>query len=558
MIKNGGDGRLMFKIDVWDGLTLAAAKKILRQARKERELLVISGEEPTGWAPLPKLLIFARQELKFEHIQLETSARVLSYPPYIDALVRLLANTRPPVGAEFTGLPSDFSFRVNVYSHRADVHDALTGVTGSWEQAMTGLAYLMERRQEVTTNTVITSRNYKELAAISDDLAKRGIMAQEFSLIHGGKPGYKELAVPYDRLAASLKELLSRRDKRTVFIENVPYCYLQGLENVMSDNYYPPGKERRLRYHTKSGAVKKEEYPRVACPHRARCRYEFICRGIDPQYVKKFGWKSIKPAAYVEESAALGKKAVRAFKKYRADSFVFFSGGVDSKCSSALFATANPDKNIVLVTLDNQCLYPDHRIIAKTSVDVLKKFSHIKGHVFLQSPRDLLRNEFMGKIDHWEKVKGMNTGCHLCVLTAISAAVSLVRQFDDKPKDFIYGFRQGSNYPKIFIHYVRLFLRQYDINLHTPVFEFRDKAAVHARLKEFGLSTASNQPLCLFTDKRYTLDKGDVNNAKGFDLFKDAQWEEKMKTARVSDEPFFESFAQLLQKRFGIVKIRAC
>jgi hypothetical protein len=103
-----------------------------------------------------------------------------------------------------------------------------------------------------------------------------------------------------------------------------------------------------------------------------------------------------------------------------------------------------------------------------------------------------------------------------------------------------------------------MFLKQYDINFHTPVFAFHDKTAVLEKLQQRGLSTKSNQPWCLLTDVRYSQVEGDVNSAKGTDLFNDAQWDEMIKTARVSDEAFFESFSEVLLKRFGISKARSC
>ena len=130
--------------------------------------------------------------------------------------------------------------------------------------------------------------------------------------------------------------------------------------------------------------------------------------------------------------------------------------------------------------------------------------------------------------------------------------MALVRPSDKRPLDFIYGFRRGSNFPEIFIHYLRLFLAQYGISLQTPVFEFRDKRDVISRLEKEGLSTASHQPLCVLTDVRYHEGKGDFNSDRGNDCFEDARWKERLKTVRVSQEPFFESFSRLLSRRFGV------
>ncbi|MBF0386570.1 MAG: radical SAM protein [Candidatus Omnitrophica bacterium] len=574
MLKNGGDGRLVFKLDIGNicnnlcnncyqknsrikgDLSLVAAKNILRKARKDRALLILSGGEPTAWPSLAPILTYARKELNFQHIQLETNARVLSYRPYLAALIRLLQDSRPQIEDRFVNLREDFSFRVKIHSHREEVHDAVSKVPGSWRQTMQGLDFLIEAGQVVTANTVILPQNYQDLPVISDDLHKRGVLAQEFSQLHGGMPGYDAKIVRYQVLQSVFTKLLAHRDKRVIFLENVPYCYLQGCEQVMADNYYASGKSRRIRYYAWPGVWRKDEYKRVQCLHRRSCRYEFVCRGVDPYYVKKFGWDCIKPAACKEECKLSADKSSQLLGEQAADAFVLFSGGVDSKCAGAIFAGNNPGKKIFLLTLDNNCLYPDSKVITRTARDVLKKYPNIFGHVFWQMPRDLARKEFIGRIAYWEKIKGFNPGCHLCVMTALCGVIGSIRKFDSKPKDLIYGFRLGSNFPRIFIHYLELFLAQYDFILHAPVLEFRDKTAVLERLDKMGLSAESNQPLCLLTDVRFSEVKGDVNNASGFDSFNDAQWERQIKTAKVSAEAFFESFSRVLLERYGVAKTR--
>ncbi len=575
MLKNGGDGRTVFKLDLSKGcnnrcqvcyqqgqpdagaLTLSGAKQLLSEHRKARDLLILSGGEPTLWEGLPQLISFARKELNFHHIQLETNARLFSSRQYADLLVKLLNNTRPDVPERFFYLHSDFSFRVNVFSHRPEIHDEITTAAGSWKQTIRGIKNLLERGQPIFSNTVINALNYKDLSGISDFLLELGIRDQEFSFIHGEGEEFGRLAVPYSDLEKHLKKLFNKNTDRLIMIENVPYCFLEGHEQIMSDNYYSPGKDHRLKYYAYPGVLKTQEYDRVPCEHRAGCRYEFICRGVDPQYIEKFGWDSIAATPPVEKSEALAGKAVDVLKKTRCDALVFLSGGIDSKCSGAIFARENPDKKIVLVTYDNRCVFPDPGVTGAVAQDLVSAYSNILDHVFLQSPRGLIQEELLNKISHWQEVKGINTGCHLCLMTSVSMVVDLVKKADARPKEFIFGFRQGSNYPKIFLEYLKLFLAQYEITLRLPVWGLKNKTDVEDALRKFGLKTDSHQPLCLLTDVRFSDNKGDVNNPVGYDLFEDFHEDgPSQKTLRVSQEPFFESFSQLLEQKWSVRKIR--
>jgi len=456
-------------------------------------------------------------------------------------------------------LRSDFSFRVNIYAHKESIHDGITRVPGSWRQTSGGIKNLLAYRQDILTNTVINRINYRYLPEIAQSLAAIGVLNQEYSLVHSGS---SQFCVNYEALANSLKKLIDISNNLGIhlFIENVPYCFLKKNEHLMSDNFYPLGKERRLRYYAHSGVIRKEEYKRRKCIYTSTCRYGFICRGIGRHYVKKFGWKDIRNVDYGNNAVSGScKKMAQLLNKKGYYAVSFLSGGIDSKCAAALYSLKHPANKIILLTHDNSCLFPDIGVAGKTAEELSRYYMNIVGHVFLKTPMQLIKEAFIDKIAYWQKRKGFNPGCHLCLMTELCYTIKIVRQTYDRPCDFIYGFRQGSNFPRVFIHYIELFLRQYGINLEIPVLGFRDKTAVEKKLGELKLSIKSHQAFCLLTDVRFSEKKGDVNNPAGYNRYGDFDKDECIfRKLRVSEEPFFESFSRLLLKQFGIRKIKDC
>lgn len=578
MIKNGGDGRLAFKLDISNccnnnckfcyqhgsnrvmNLSLHRAKELICKYRKERDMLIISGGEPTVWPGLFALLRYARKTLNYEHTQLETNARLFCYPQYTNKFIDFLKKTPVYIPRSVYHLRSDFSFKVNIYAHKEAIHDEITCVPGAWRQSTEGIKNLLAHRQEVSTNTVINRINYRYLPEISEFLFGIGILNQEYSLIRGEHEPLEEFCIRYGALASTLKRLINATKKLGVhiFIENVPYCFLKKNEHLMSDNFYPLGKEMRLRYYAYPGIMQKEEYKRRECVYKDTCKYGFICRGIGQHYVKTFGWEDIKRVDFETSNSVGEKKIARLLNKKVPYAISFFSGGIDSKCATALYSLSHPDTRIILLTHDNGCLFPDVGVVKNTSADLLRDYTNIIGHVFLKTPKELVKKVFIDKIAYWQKRKGFNLGCHLCLMTELCFVIKTVKGTYNQPCDFIYGFRQGSNFPRIFIQYIKLFLKQYDINLEIPVFEFKDKAKVEDKLRELKLSEQSHQAICLLTDVRFSEKKGDVNNPVGYNRYDDFyKIGREFRKLRVSEEPFFESFSQLLLRRFNIRKIQS-
>src|ERR1041384_6367309 len=98
-----------------EALTGAAVRGLLEHARRRNiPNLWIGGGEPTLRDDLLRVIVTARR-LGFGRILLQTNGMRLAYGPYVDAL-------------DTAGI-TDVS--LNVKSHRADVHDALSQCEGT-------------------------------------------------------------------------------------------------------------------------------------------------------------------------------------------------------------------------------------------------------------------------------------------------------------------------------------------------------------------------------------------------------------------------------------------
>ncbi|MHA1835380.1 MAG: radical SAM protein, partial [Candidatus Odinarchaeia archaeon] len=376
MIKNGSDGRLIFKLDVGNicnnyclfcyqnfypkhFLPLSLCRKLLNKYRKERDLLIISGGEPTLFPDLFELIRYARKELNYEHTQLETNTRMFSYPEYTNRFLKLLEDTKPVI-PEYVSLRTDFSFRVSIYSHKQNIHDLITQVPGSFKQTVKGIENLLISGQEVVSNTVISSLNYRELDETAKFLFRLGITSQEYSFIHDAKDkNYRKFTIKYSKFKPYLEKLLAcikKLKKVSVFIENIPFCFMRDNEVFISDNHYVLGKYRRLRYYAFPGKIKKEEYKRGGCLNKEKCKYEFICRGIDQKYIKTYGWSEFKPVNYKKSKGIFNERNLEFLKNSEFNVISHLSGGIDSKCATALFAKNNLQRKILLITYDNGCI----------------------------------------------------------------------------------------------------------------------------------------------------------------------------------------------------------
>ncbi len=114
-----------------------------------RTLSIVGGEPLIYASDLLKLLEFARSR-SIQSLSVHTNGTLLT-EPLAASLARL-----------------DVTVAVSVYGHDANVHEAVTGVPGSFAKTLLGLDRLLDAQCSTSINLIVTSSNEHVLEAVCD------------------------------------------------------------------------------------------------------------------------------------------------------------------------------------------------------------------------------------------------------------------------------------------------------------------------------------------------------------------------------------------------------
>jgi MoaA/NifB/PqqE/SkfB family radical SAM enzyme len=240
--------------------------------RRQWKGVILTGSEVTLRADLPELARKARGG-GFEHVRIQTHGMKLASVDYCRELV--------DAGVD--------EYLVSVTAADAATHDAITGVPGSFERTIRGLENLDACAGVVTmTNTVVTRRSYRQLAAVAHRLRHLARLAQmEFwNYWPMRETDDKDLIVPHLDVLPHLREAIAaaRGYGRTVEVKNFPECLL-GEDRDALNNDQP------------ELIIDPEFWPEFMrngfnqCAHRSTCAAR-RCLGLNTAYVRKYGWQA--------------------------------------------------------------------------------------------------------------------------------------------------------------------------------------------------------------------------------------------------------------------------
>lgn len=261
-------------------------RQILERMRKNHDEVVFTGGEPTVRPELISWVKYAK-DLGYKFIQIQSNGRMFSYEDYCKALIEAGANEFSPA----------------LHGSKAKIHDFLTQAPGSFIQTVQGIKNLRKLDQYILTNTVVTRINYKDLPNLAKLLVKLKVDQFQFAFMHINPiiahnkrlidmivPRYKE-AVPYIKKGIDIGAKAGIK----VMVEAVPYCFMEGYEKYVSEQYIPftsiiddkieladYGKYRRTKGKAKG-------------PQCEVCKYNRICEGPWKEYPEIFGWSEFKP-----------------------------------------------------------------------------------------------------------------------------------------------------------------------------------------------------------------------------------------------------------------------
>jgi len=480
--------------------SLAESKNILRQQKKEREILIITGGEPTlRFTELLELIEFAiNPSVGFKCIQLETNARMFSYLTYCSKLCDLLNKNN---------LNFDLLFEVALCDSSPRLHEKITCVPGSFEQTISGIKNLKSvfGIEKVCIKVIINKLNYKNVENIVklvfNNLGMRHI---EFAL-HQPREGIQDtMSLSYHDFAPYLQKLLNLKLNKDqyIYIDNIPLCLLKDKEKMLSSHYYSQGHGNFFKKFDLD-KVLTEIDNKILCKYVESCHYGLTCDGIDKGYVEKYGYAGIlkQKTNFDSNSSSLIFKENK-IRKTKADAISHLSGGVDSKIASAIFAKDNPDKKIVLITY-NVGVETSTNLSKISAREIMKKHNNVVAHYIITFPRNIVNHVLLYGLKNTKNNDGTLWACSLCGYFMLAASVYLHKRIF-KGSIIIEGLRLAGLGLKKFHADERVYFgKRYKIKLTYPLLEVADKGNVFKLARKMGFSEeTNNQGVCFFKNSK--------------------------------------------------------
>lgn len=260
----------------------AEIKSILKRAKKDCQTVVFTGGEPTIRKDIIELIRHAKK-LGFKTIQVQSNGRMFAYRDFCKEMIEAGAN----------------EFALALHGHIPELHNWLTQKE-SFLQTVAGIRNLREMEQNVITNTVITKSNYRHLPEIAKLLVSLDVDQFQFAFVHAiGAAGENfnsimpriSLVIPYLKKAIDL----GRHFGKNVMTEAIPYCFLEGYENSISENIMPQMKIFDLDHVISDFTQTRIAEGKSKGPNCKKCKFFKVCEGSWKEYPEKFGWGEFKP-----------------------------------------------------------------------------------------------------------------------------------------------------------------------------------------------------------------------------------------------------------------------
>lgn len=278
------------------------------------------GGEPTLRADFPEILRYAKN-LGYRIISVTTNGQRMANPIYVKTLIDAGLN--------------DALF--SLHGHNAEIHDSLTGVTGSFNKIIKAIKNVKKSGIVLRINSTVTKQNYQNLekfAKLVSALKPDSLNFIKFNPWDVALASSKELMPRYSEMAIFIKKAINILNKNVqkVTIRYFPFCFMQGYEKHVSDTrqilydmdewgqYYIQGNIQKKKFSDYMKFMKKffRKIPillrikpsfsfdnmmtdfiaknlYIQLPQCKKCKYSLICPGIDRHYPKIYSTKEVIP-----------------------------------------------------------------------------------------------------------------------------------------------------------------------------------------------------------------------------------------------------------------------
>jgi molybdenum cofactor biosynthesis enzyme MoaA len=241
------------------------------------------------------------------------------YPRFLDLLrlarrrghpCSVASNCRAFHSARFTAAVADLGpagvyVRTSLYGDTAGLHDYYTAAAGSFDQTIRGIENLVRAGFRTQVNLVILAENVTRLVPMTRLVHRLGVPRIKFGNLVG-VGSCAAHAVRLSRVRPHLREALALAEALglTVTVEKTPICAAAGRIDLISTER---GIGHWPRAHDDAGSC-------------GRCLVRPWCDGLDPDYVRLFGYDGIEPLARVSpvvlREAGAGARVEEMMKVY--------------------------------------------------------------------------------------------------------------------------------------------------------------------------------------------------------------------------------------------------
>lgn len=223
----------------------------------------ITGGEPTLRSDIIEILTYINLHCPGSKINFITNARMLYYESFLNKFRNL----------------KNFKIITELHADSASLHDNITGVKGSFEQAFGGIKNSLRKGFHVEFRIVISKLNYTNTPRIAEMIVKEffdveSVVIFPIDLIGNAYVNKNEVSVRYDQFIPFLEQVcdILKQNKIHTILYHIPYC-------VINKKYYNL---------IKKGITVLEK--RVVLADICKgCKFEIDCSRVWKSYVKQNG-----------------------------------------------------------------------------------------------------------------------------------------------------------------------------------------------------------------------------------------------------------------------------
>lgn len=265
-------------------LSSAEVVRRLQAGYREGSGLVLTGGEPTIRKDLVPLVRAARI-IGYDPIQIQTNGRMLRYADLVERLVRAGVSEISPA----------------LHGPTPEVHDALTGAAGAFDETVAGIANAVASSARVVTNTVVVRQNLSLLAETLILLHRLGVRHAQLALVHPvgtAEEGATDVVPPVEEAAAAIARAIraGRAVGMEVVTEALPPCLLPGLEDAVVESRIPDTRVIDIDGEAFDFSSWRRGEGKAKGPVCHTCEHDERCEGPWREYPQRFGWGAYGPA----------------------------------------------------------------------------------------------------------------------------------------------------------------------------------------------------------------------------------------------------------------------